>query len=172
MVPFYWTGLLAFPRLYDAIKEKTWLCGIVGIFALSIYLLISFYEGDIKTNGMGFYWYKMSLLEFNVYGFFLMLSRYVMGIIGSLGLICLIRFLVVRVVYLSILSPFGQTTLGVYFVQRYIESNAVGCYLAQHYTYSLLGRVGITIVVFLVCHAIIIGMNRNAYVRRLVWLKK
>jgi len=96
---------------------------LCGIFFVTVACL----EGDIRTNGMGFYWvssyWKDMLLT--RHGLLCFLGRTAMGVTGSVFLLSLFYWLTKAIPRLGVLAVFGTTTLGVYVLHERIFEYAV-----------------------------------------------
>lgn len=109
MLPFYWMGLSASLARF-AVSGR---CLVVIVISV-VYLIASIHAGDVTKNGIGFYWDKMSILEFTWSGFQRMIMRYVFGMMGIVTIATFAR-VIMRVSPLwKALASFGTTTLGVY----------------------------------------------------------
>lgn len=164
MIPFYWLGVFSLHRLLDDAGGERRVAVMLGIVALFVYCVIVGLEGNVMTNGMGFYWDRMCLLHFSWQGFGLMLARYVTGSIGVFGVLTLILMLC-RLPRISGLAPFGQQTLGVYLTHCiFILEFYRGVRLK-----SIWMQFGCAVLLFFVCHYIVTWTKKCSKIKLLIW---
>lgn len=119
MMPFYWFGLYGLPQMLNQIKGNL----VLGAVMICVYTCITLLQGNIITNGISFYWNRMWLLDFTVYGLLLMVARFVIGVIGILACIAAMQFLVRKIsVFARMCESFGlgRYTLGIFFVHSFL----------------------------------------------------
>lgn len=162
MVPFYWGGIFLLPKVYCRPNMK-----YIGVVILSLYVLISMLEGDITTNGMGFYWDRMRLSQPSLAGLYRMFARYAMGALGSVGILMTLNLIVCVVPTLKRLSVFGTTTLGIYFLHRYIVKEWYR--FDSSSTSSVALRVCLATAIFVVCHFVVLLTQKSEVVRCFFW---
>ncbi len=108
-----------------------------------------------------------------------MLLRYMVGLIGALGLLFFCKSFVRAAPWISMLSGLGTTTLGVYFLHRYFVAEAIGLWGSTYLSGVYI--LGLAVGIFAVCHLIVVLTKRwscidcvfwgpGRYVR--VWLSK
>lgn len=167
MVPFYWFGCFLFQTMYDKMRYGGWilLCGL----ALIIYVTVSMLEGDIRVNGMGFYWFKMPLIRFTWRGFAIMLSRYSMGILGIMGMVSIMYWVVRHVCILKFISRLGRTTFGVYFLHRYFVDPDFGLGQFANNIHGLFGKIICTVVIFIICHCLFLWTKKVNLFNLALW---
>ena len=140
---------------------------MIGLVLLPIYLMVTLFEGDITVNGLAFYWDKMRLCNPSWAGLWRMMLRYIIGVIGSFGLIFSMKLATRKYLALGRLSYLGTTTLGVYFLHRYFVlewcriqgGDAVGFWM----------YIPLSIVCFYVCHYMVLVSRRVLILNLCLW---
>ena len=162
MVPFYWFGVFALPLIY----ERKYACA-VGVVCLFVYVVFAFIEGDITTNGLGFYWDRMRLWDPSWIGFVRMMARYLMGLLGAGGCLLALKAVGGRSAFVRTLAMFGTTTLGVYFLHRYA--------VMEWYRIPIASQVGIgvycglSVAVLFACHCLVRASNKVEWLKFIFW---
>lgn len=165
MLPFYCFGLYLLPIL---LENKRQLVGVacVGVGAM---ILVSFFCGNIATNGLSFDWNRFHLRNPALKDALNMLLRFIVGILGSVSLISIVRFMMVKMSILGRISFLGTETLGVYFFQGEIIvwlSNRIvsndSCFLILLMS---------SCFVFAICFALVKVVKANCHVRKIVFGK-
>ena len=165
MVPFYWIGIFLLPYIYSRIDNQnmTW----IGVCACGVYIVVSALEGDVRSNGMGFYWFKMPLNNFEWLGLGIMISRFFMGVLGSVGLVAILRICISHIKSLEKMSSLGQTTLGVYCLHRYMVSEDISRGFTGGGEVWL--KVAYALGIFIVSHVFVILTRRLQFLDVLFW---
>lgn len=132
-----------------------------GIF----FLLVIFFEGDVRSNGMGFYWtpsdWQTIVADKRL--FLCFWARPAVGIAGSIFTLWVVDKILKIVPKLSCLAVFGTTTLGVYVIHEWP--------LIQVHKYcsfdsmTSFWRWPLTFAVFFLCHYVTIGIKGNMRLR-------
>lgn len=111
MLPCFLFGALVLRKL----SLKLWESKLVGLGSLAIFLAFVALEGNVHTNGMSFYNADVSYRALaNVRGGVTFMLRPIIGIIGSIGVMSLLRLALDCCPRLNILAPLGTMTLGIY----------------------------------------------------------
>lgn len=159
MFPYFIFG--AFALKGDGLYKKWFIAIPSGI----LLLLVVFFEGDVRTNGMAFYWVPVDwqTVVSDYHLFFCFWARTVVGISGSLFVLYVIdRFLTINP-RLSRLAVFGTTTLGVYVMHEWpiiqISKYCSVTPLSSYYRWPL------ALIVFLVCHYVTVAIKNNYILR-------
>ena len=118
MIPVYWFGLWVLPRIYNKRYELP-----LSIIGGGVMLFVTFFSGNIATNGLSFYWNRFDVIHPDVRDVLLMLARYIVGVLGSLFVLKSVTLIVKFVPKITIFSFLGTETLGVYFLQGNIIHN-------------------------------------------------
>lgn len=109
MFPYFVFGLLVLRQSWFKDWRIAVPCGV-------IYIAICLFEGDVRSNGMGFYWvsayYKDMLLT--MHGLLCFFGRTLVGISGCLFIFWLIDIALHHVPLIGRMATFGTTTLGIY----------------------------------------------------------
>ena len=147
MFPYFLFGLILRHFKWHQNYKISLLCGF-------FFLLVVFLSGDIRTNGMGFYWVPKDWQT--VLGtprlMFCFFARPFVGIAGSIFLLGMIYRSLARFPVLGRLSVLGTTTLGVYVMHEWPIVQ-----VHQHCDFKTLCSMWqwpITLIVFLLCHYI------------------
>ena len=172
---FYWTGntVNMFPYFtfgFLVLKRFTvfrdWR---ISIPCLVIFLMVVFFEGDIHTNGMGFYWTKSDwrsiLLDSHAFACFI--GRFLVGVIGTISLLWSVDVLTTMFQFLNNLSVFGTTTLGVYVLHEYPLRMIHKYGWFDSSSLSSFWRFPLTLVVFFICHGLIMLIRKNVTLKYL-----
>ena len=163
MIPFYWFGLLLLPKILE--QQKLFFA--IGLLGAGVLAFVTFFSGNIGTNGLGFYWDRFDIFNPQLIKIFNMLARYFIGIIGSLFLFMAVRMVLNGLPLLSKVSMFGMETLGIYLVQDAVihevvnkftnlDSNSAELFLAA-------------LITLLVCYFLVKVLKLNSIMRRVVW---
>jgi hypothetical protein len=159
MFPYFTFGMVVMQkcRCYD----NSWVAVPAGI----LFLLTVVLEGNIRTNGMAFYWVSSDwrVVLFDQHLLLCFFARTVVGICGTIFFLWSLEKLLKFIPQLTFLAKFGTTTLGVYLlhewplvmVGKHFEINA----------FSVSFSVGLALVLFFICHYIVICINSVSYVR-------
>ena len=145
---------------------------IVGLFAASTFvtadwskLLAVFVQGGSNVNGMNFWKVDAHwrIVLFSWYEGVTFFARTIVGICGTVFLLFIVNLLIKIVPLIKIISPFGMTSLGVYVLHEYPLF-----LLGRHMTILPLpswSRWFVALVVFLLCHFIVVGLKRFSITR-------
>lgn len=140
----------------------------VGLPCLLVYLLGVVFQGNIHDNGLGFYGQDTTWFAFVKdpalvlqYG-----ARVANGIIGSVGIMWILQFVMDRFDAMKRLAPFGTTTLGIYILHQWILAR-----IAEAKCYS--GSVVVVLfwsgIIFLFCHYLTWWTKKIRILRRWMW---
>ena len=111
MLPCFLFGALVLRRA----GKRLWESRVVGLVCFAIFMLFIMFEGNVHTNGMSFYKADISAAALKcVRNDITFILRPAMGIIGSIGVMALIRFILDCCPRVAILAPLGTMTLGIY----------------------------------------------------------
>lgn len=162
MIPFFWFGLFALPRI---VRMRFW--KILGLSLLAVYLLLAFALGDFAERGLAYHETTMHLLDFSWRGFALLLARYALGLAAVCGGILSVKALVERLPALACLSGMGSQTLGVFYVHTIVLS--VYFATVAWAGGGWLGRFALAFVLFLVSYALVAASHLNATLSAALW---
>lgn len=158
MLPYFCFGLF-FLRQYNWHNNL-----IVGAFCGFIFLIIVFNEGNVRTNGMGFYWvtkdWRMVIQDSNLLLCFFM--RTIVGITGTIFALNCLQLFLKFVPKSKKLSYFGNTTLGVYVIHEWPliqlkKKLSIGPFEDEY-------RWVCTLVLFFCCHFFVV------FIKSIPWL--
>lgn len=164
---FFWTERVMhmFPYFtFGMVAMRTWHIHERDAVAIPMGLLFAatvLFEGNVKTNGMGFYWVEsdwMSVVS-SKHLLFCFFARTVVGICGSvffLWVVDKIRKIIPRV---DLVAVFGTTTLGVYLLHEWPLA-MIGRHFVIEVFPSWLQWL-LTFGIFFSCHYIVAGINRS-----------
>lgn len=111
MLPCFLFGAVVLRRA----GKRLWESRPIGLACFICFVLFVAFEGNVSTNGMSFYTADVSAEALknirNGVTFFL---RPLVGIIGSIGVMFVIRMALDRFPRLSVMAPLGTMTLGIY----------------------------------------------------------
>lgn len=159
MLPYFAFGVLVLKpfNLY-----KKWAVAIpCGIF----FLLVIFFEGDVRANGMSFYWvpvdWQTVIADRRL--FLCFWARSVVGITGGVFMLYVTERVLNVLPLLSYLAVFGTTSLGVYVmhewpmiqIHKYVQFDPLSSYL----------RWPLVVMVFLFCHYVTMLIRGNLVLR-------
>lgn len=154
MFPYFVFGVMAL-KSFELYKNA--LVAIpCGIFLLSVVFL----EGDVRSNGMAFYWVPSDwqTVVADKHLFLCFFARTAVGIAGSIFVLWAVDKLLKLVPQLSRLAVFGTTTLGVYVMH--------GWPLIQIHKYfkfeplSSCWRWPLALALFFACHYLTVLIRR------------
>lgn len=126
MYPYFVFGMLFLrPCEFHRVNSISMGCGI-------IFLAITFFEGNCRTNGMSFYWVSADWRDMllSVRGFVCFVGRTIVGITGSVFLLWVIDRVGVVIPKIFWLGQFGTTTLGVYVMHEWplVQFHKIGLF--------------------------------------------
>ena len=163
MMPYFIVGL-TIRHFSIAPWERRW----VGLGCMIVFVVGTYVAGDVKNNGLAFYFTDTSIkVFFSIGGLGLWLGRHLLGICGSVGVLFLIQHLLRHYQWMARFSVFGTTTLGVYYLHQQILK------VFEHGV-RLSGNEGLVIAVslllFLCTHCVVwLSRERTVILRRIIW---
>lgn len=116
MIPFYWFGLIFLPYI---VKDRIWFAASACLGAC-VMIIVTFFCGNVATNGLGFYWDKFDVLHPEMLKAANLVIRLFVGGLGSLAILWGLRTAIRRFTFLERLAPLGQETLGIFFLQGWL----------------------------------------------------
>ena len=156
MFPYFAFGVLVLKPFQP---HKKWPIAVLcGIFFLAIAVM----EGDVRSNGMGFYWVPTDwqTVVMDRHLFICFWARSLVGISGSVFILWAVDQCLKMVPKLSKLAVFGTTSLGVYVLHEWP--------LIQIHKYCSFDplpsfwRWPLAFCLFFLCHFITIGIKSNS----------
>ena len=163
MIPFYWFGLYFLPRVL--LRGKVFaLTSIVGGL-LMVY--ITYLAGNVATNGLAFYWDRFDILHPEGAKAVNMVARYIVGIMGGIFIIAVLKALMSLVPASSRVASLGAETLRIYYIHGYL------IILGTNYFVDIsVGNCTLlmaTCVIFLISVCIVKLTLLSGMVERLIW---
>jgi len=159
MFPYFVFGALA---LNAGGLYKKWFIAVPSGILL---LLVVFLEGDVRTNGMAFYWVPVDwqTVVSDRHLFLCFWARTAVGIAGSIFVLYAVdRFLMIST-SLSGFAVFGTTTLGVYVMHEWpLIQISKYCSIAPLSAYY---RWPLALIVFLACHYVTVAIKADCRLR-------
>ena len=165
MIPFYWFGLWVFPRLQSNVIPHLILILLGG----AVMLFVTFFAGNIATNGLSFYWNRFDILHPNLKDMYLMFLRYAVGILGSLFVIYVVILTMKKLPFIHWLAFLGTETLGIYFLQGNIIQGFVNHITTLESSFYELFTVSAIVYILSFYFVKATKMNRLIYI--IVWGK-
>lgn len=111
MLPCFLFGALVLRRA----GRRLWDSRVIGLVCFAIFVLFVMLEGDVRTNGMNFYTADISASALKcVRNDITFILRPLAGVIGSIGVMAIIRIILDYYPRVAILAPLGTMTLGIY----------------------------------------------------------
>ena len=163
MIPFYWFGLVIFPRLID--RELALMCvGGAGFFAM---VYVTFFAGNIATNGLSFYWDQFDICSLRVNMILNMVLRYIVGILGSVFIVASVHLLCLSAKCITKISFLGTETLGIFFVHD--ELVAVVNRELEVIIGDCLSMLVLASCVYVFSYLVVWGSKRLRCIRYIVW---
>ena len=156
MLPYFVFGAMCLKPL--DLYRKWWIALPCGIFFLAVVL----FEGNIRENGMGFYWvskdWRMVLSDGHL--FLCFWGRTLVGLTGGVFVLWSIGRVLDVIHRLDCLAVFGTTTLGVYVMHEWplIQIHKY-CSFEPLPSWS---RWPLALALFLVCHFLTVWIRRNS----------
>lgn len=163
LVPFYWFGIWLLPRI---LGNKRYLL-VMSIIGVGVMFVVTFFVGNVATNGLLFYWNSFCVCEPNLADACLMGARYFIGICGSVAIIMAIKCVLQHIPELGVLAKVGVETLGIYFVHGSII--VYGCNRFVDLGAGTMMLFATSFMVFVVSWGIVRMLRVNSYVSNLVW---
>lgn len=154
MMPYFVFGLFLPYLKWHQNNIIAILCGI-------IFLSIVFLEGNIRTNGMGFYWAPKNwrIVVGDTHLLVCFFARTLVGISGTVFILWLLDRIILILPMISRLSVLGTTTLGVYVIHEWplVQINKC-CNLAS---LSSVWQWPLTLALFFFCHYVTVLISSN-----------
>lgn len=159
MLPYFLLGVFVLRRW------PLWKDWRIGLACVLIFVMGVCLQGDIRANGLSFYkgvtTWKAFISDGHALPFYVI--RLVNGMVGSLGMMWLLGLLMERFSALTKLAAFGTTTLGIYilhqwFLARIVDSGWMGSSIYQ--------VVFCTLILFFVCHLVILAIRKPLVLRK------
>jgi surface polysaccharide O-acyltransferase-like enzyme len=158
MMPYFVFGLFLPYLKWHQNKIISICCGV-------IFLSVVFLEGDIHTNGMGFYWvpknWRIVLADSHLMMCFF--ARTMVGITGTVFVLWIMDRILTLLPIISKLSVLGTTTLGVYVIHEWP--------LVQIHKYfdiaplSSVWQWPLTFALFFICHYMTAVIDSNSWLK-------
>lgn len=155
MLPYFCFGVLLL-RPYELYKR--WRIAIpCGI----IFLAVIFLEGDVRTNGMSFYWVPVDwqTIVSDKHLFLCFGARTAVGVTGSVFVLYVIDLLLMKAPWLSMFAVFGMTTLGVYVMHEWPLIQ-----VHEYYSFEPLSaywRLPLALILFFAFHYVTVAIKAN-----------
>ena len=150
MLPHFCLGLFVF-RAW-----KVWESNLLGVLTMAIFSAVILLEGNVMTNGMGFYWatFDVRAILSSWRAIILWAVSIMTGVCGYIAVLWVLRKFVDYCQKVEVFASFGTTTLGVYLLHQqllgYVERFG---FRPISFTGCLAGAV----LLFLFCHYCVIG---------------
>ena len=154
MFPYFVFGILVM-RPFEL--HGKWRIAIpCGIFLFAVVI----FEGNVRTNGMSFYWVPSDWRTVISNGrlFLCFWARTAVGITGGIFILWIADKLIKLVPWLANFAVFGTTTLGVYVIHEW-PLIQVHKYF-QFESLPSCWRWPLTLVLFMGCHYVIVAIKR------------
>lgn len=154
MYPYFVVGLMIL-RHHEVFRNPVWVVGTTLVFSFVV-----LFEGDSSANGMNFW--RVSTDWRTVFGhvqdLVTFIARPFVGLIGTISLLGVVGFALSRFPALGRLAVLGTTSMGVYVIHEWPMSllGQVSCCPLPSWT-----RWGVALAWFLVCHCVIMIINRS-----------
>lgn len=149
-------------------KWECWKWWYIGLPCLLVYLLGVVFQGDIHGNGLSFYgqdttWFAFMKDPVSVIQYGMRITN---GIIGGVGIMWILQFVMDRFDTIKRLAPFGTTTLGVYILHQWILARIAA---AKCYSGSVVVVLFWSGIIFLFCHYLTWWTKKIRILRRWMW---
>ena len=165
MIPFFLIGAFVFTRIH--LWEYAW----VGIPSFILYVGMCFLVPDFNTSGLSFYVSHTSVWAFVDNPIYILhfVERIIIGSIGIVGTMFVIKKVCKVSCVCNTLAPFGTTTLGVYILHQWMLDRLAdyGLFPLPFYLILLL-----SILLFVFCHYLTSWTLNNVVLRKWVWGKR
>lgn len=146
MFPYFAFGVLVL-RPFELYKKLV-LALLCGVFFAAVVL----FEGNVRTNGMGFYWVPADWRTVVADNHLLLCwgLRTMTGVAGSIFALWTVDLVLKYVPQLSCLAGFGTTTLGVYVLHEWplVQIHTYFSFASLHSFW----RLPLTLALFCTCH--------------------
>lgn len=154
MFPYFMFGVLALKSFEP--HRKT----IIPVLCGAVFCVVVLLEGNVRTNGMGFYWVPTDFqaVVSNKHLFFCFFGRTLTGISGSVFLLWLMDKALKCFPSMSGLAVLGTTTLGVYVLHEWPLVQ-----IHKHFMFQPLSsywRIPLTLCLFFACHYVTIAIRK------------
>ncbi len=167
MIPFYWFGLWALPRIQNKWKNNG---GVAMIMSFGvIVLVVTFFLGNIATNGLSFYMNSFDIFNPNMKAVLLMFARYALGIVGSLFVVKVVALSVKFLPSLAVISFLGTETLGIYFLQGNIVQDIATRFIGLNADVFVIFMT--SLFVFMLSFFIVKITKLNHFTKIVIWGK-
>ena len=163
MLPYFLLG-----HLFREWDFRPWTKRL-GLASLLLFLIFIVLEGDVKSNGMAFYWADSSWRGvFSSYrGFATWILRPVVGVLGSIGVMWVLQKVVANISVASKIAKIGEYTIGIYLLHQWILDRLlhVPC-LFSSWMHVLICSV---VLMLFCCLVTKITIDQKGFLRRFVW---
>jgi len=159
MLPFYWFGLVLLPK----VLRHRHVFVIFAVIGGVLMVVATYFLGNVAINGLGFYWDRFDIWNPEVDKIVHMISRYTIGVLGSLFLIYCVKGLIEKIPGVASLAFLGTETLGVYILQ----GNVIH-YLSNQFVSLDAGSLMIFICgcgVFALSYGLVVVLKSNRWVK-------
>lgn len=163
MISFYWFGFLLLPKILNRRR----LFSAMAILGGGALIWVTYFYGNVATNGMSFYWDRLDVFHPQFEKALNMVMRFVVGTLGSLSVIWLLKLVSDRVSWCARLAFLGRETLGIYFLQGWLITNCVVPFIGLGTGTSIL--LFASMIVFLMTFLIIEVLKANEFIGRAIF---
>lgn len=127
MIPFYWFGLFLLPT----ILKRSKIYAMLALIGIGVLVGVTCFSGNIATNGLAFYWDRFYVYNPEMQKIVNMMLRFIVGCVGSMGILWIIKVVVAKCSIIQMLNCFGKETLGIYFLQGWLIKTCVVPFFAS-----------------------------------------
>ena len=166
MMPHFVFGAVVLRKLGCRLWEKR----MVGLSCLLLFIVFILVEGDVTSNGMSFYTADSTIRAFGSVDscvcFFL---RPIVGLLGSVGVMALIRLVFDAAPFIGSVAKIGTLTLGIYVFHLWPLERLRGVAWIGSSRFS----VFVTAIVMLFFFSLVtwLLMEKTGRFRKLIWGK-
>ena len=159
MFPYFAFGAIVL-RKYNVYKNH-----MISVICGLIFILVVIFEGDVRTNGMGFYWVASNWQDIvtSLRDLSCLLARTLLGCAGTVFLLWFVGRLLAVIPILEKVAGLGTTTLGVYVIHEWPI-----IHVARIGGFHMLGpkwQWPMGLAIFFICHFLTTAIRRNAYLK-------
>jgi len=162
MIVYFWFGAYAYPT-YARLPHRR----VIGFAALAVSLGLCLALPDFREIGLFVHDAPMPLGTFSWKGCGLSLAKYALGLSAALGVLELSRAVARRIGHSGSFVALGARTMGIFFI--HLQLLAVWYATVGWAGGGFAGRLGLTVVLFLLSFGLTVLTRMNPVVGALLW---
>lgn len=160
MFPYFLMGMFWLPFVWE--RRDRFVSVAACLFVA--YFLLCVLEGNVRTNGLGFYWERITLLHSSVRDYGLAIARLMIGVLSSFSIIVLMDKLINCFSALTKLATLGTTTIGIYYMHGFVIR-----LLCRNEVVAWGAIIPTALLIYIGCHWVVVLSKRNRFLNVCLW---